>query len=53
MKRKIALVITLGVLVIITIIFLNIIKKEETFDVTLFKKSYSIITSDSLSLIHI
>lgn len=47
MKRKIALVITLGVLVIITIIFLNVIKKNETFDVTLFKKSYSIITSDS------
>lgn len=47
MKRKIALVITLGVLVIVTIILLSVIKKEDTFDVTLFKKSYSIITSDS------
>ena len=47
MKRKIALVITLGVLVIVTIILLSVIKKEDTFDITLFKKSYSIITSGS------
>lgn len=47
MKRIISLVSILLVVVFTTIIFLFVIKKDDSFDVTLFKKSYSLVSNDN------